>query len=51
MVVIILPQILSRFLGFYFIITAFTLQFPSEIMLLWCTEAHSIGKYTSEVSS
>ena len=48
----------SKFLGLYFLIPPFTLQFSSELMLLWCSEqltqfleAHLMGEYTSEVSS
>lgn len=51
-------NISSKFLGLYFLIPSFTLQFSSELMLLWCPqqltqflEAHLMGEYTSEVSS
>ena len=51
-------NISSKFLGLYFLIPSFTLQFSSELMLFWCSqgltqflEAHLMGAYTSEVSS
>ena len=51
-------NISSKFLGLYFLIPSFTLQFSSELMLFWCSEgltqfleAHLMGEYTSEFSS